>query len=202
MFCKICQLSASTYKGINGIKFDSQVLDAHIWFYSYKDVGHVLTKAKFSKKFSHYDHLLKVAIPDLVELLRDTVSGKELVITCVPAIERSLKKRGFDHSKLIAMSLSSAVKINFVNLLIPIHENHQHCLKRAERYFNPQYLCRKEEIGGTVLLIDDISTTRSTLFAAAKELKKCGADAVVGITIAQQGVLSKNSQSISRTSRN
>lgn len=120
------------------------------------------------------------------------------VIVPIPLHPRRLRWRGFNQSFLLAKHLSAKLLPQFE---IPLKE----CLIR-NRYTSPQmeiknYHSRQQNLADafsmaeqenvkdkTVLLVDDVATTGSTIFECAKVLKKAGAKEVFAIVIARQEI--------------
>ena len=114
------------------------------------------------------------------------------VIVPVPLHPKRLRERGYNQSGLLAGELS---KLNG----LPVVED---CLIR-EHYKGPQartasvaerqqnvagaFACRDNRLKNkAVLLIDDVSTSGTTLDACAGELKKSGAASVWGLVVARE----------------
>lgn len=135
------------------------------------------------------------------------------VIIPVPLHKRRLRMRGFNQSELLARFLGANLTPGFeipvlTDLLIrsrythPQMEIKDHSRRRkniqdafsinkkialeknydSKKITNPKKLLQNKSI----LLVDDICTTGSTLFECAKVLKKSGAKEVFGIVIARQ----------------
>lgn len=133
----------------------------------------------------------------LIKVLQKTEFPLPNMILPVPLHPRRLRWRGFNQSALLAKYLAT-------NLLpqtdIPFTEN----FLLRNRYTTPQmsinnYKSRKLNIANafsilpnsdiqnkTILLVDDIATTGSTLFECARVLKTAGAQEVFAIVIARQ----------------
>jgi ComF family protein len=119
------------------------------------------------------------------------------IILSVPLHPRRLRWRGFNQSFLLAKHLAANL---LPQNIIPSDEN----ILLRNRYTLPQmgitdYLSRKQNIAGafslsssaniknkTILLVDDIATTGSTIFECAKILKANDAKEVFAIVIARQ----------------
>lgn len=114
-------------------------------------------------------------------------------ITSVPIHSIRFKERGFNQSQVIAQTLSSLIDLPYQDLLIRrTHGSHQASIQsrkaRLEHVanhftFNSSY---KSSLPKTVLLVDDVFTTGSTLNECAKVLKANGCKIVVGLTVARQ----------------
>lgn len=127
----------------------------------------------------------------------------------IPLHKDKLRKRGYNQSELLAKGLGKRLGVDVVDILERVKKTEsQFGLKREERLENirgafgvkPQY-CHSESQtknldpsrsfrmtslkGRSIFLIDDVLTTGSTLFEAAKVLKKSGVGKVYGVTLAR-----------------
>lgn len=155
--------------------------------------------------FSHYKGAVKQAIHQLKfrfvsDLVRQTVdilarnhSGylpQFDFLTPVPLHISRERHRGFNQSLLIASELGKVLQIpvkkNILKKIIPSQPQAE--LSREERLKNVRgaYICGAKETaeGKSVAIIDDVATTRATLFECAKVLKRAGAKSVWGIVLA------------------
>lgn len=109
------------------------------------------------------------------------------VITYIPMRKKELQRRGYNQGKLIVKELSYLTDKPWRSLLVKIRDNRpQKTLCAADRRENVRgvFRCKKSNTveGRTVLLIDDVSTTGSTISEAARILKEAGAERVwVGV---------------------
>lgn len=98
-------------------------------------------------------------------------------ITYVPQSPRSLKKRGYNQSRLIACELAKILKVPCIPTLMRTDDgDDQHTLSAAKRLVNVKKCYFKTDAcgSGTVLLVDDIYTTGSTANYCSWLLKKMG----------------------------
>ncbi len=115
---------------------------------------------------------------------------KGTVVTYVPTATSRVRLRGYDQSRLIAMSFARARGLAVLPLLRRQGQSRQvgadrkHRLEQAAKSYaayNPAAASGKE-----ILIIDDILTTGSTLESAAKVLKKAGAKQLYAAVFAQK----------------
>ncbi|MDP4119629.1 MAG: ComF family protein [Bacillota bacterium] len=109
-------------------------------------------------------------------------------VTCVPLSKKRFKKRGYNQAKLIAKNVAVKMNVPYADLLIKIKENaEQHNLpeeKRASNVEGVYQTINNEKISEkTILLIDDVLTTGSTLAECCKMLEIRGAAKVFCATI-------------------
>jgi ComF family protein len=109
----------------------------------------------------------------------------------VPLHPKRKRARGFDQAKVLAKELSKLKELPLENLVLRKVKNvlPQTSLEREERMKNVRgayTVLKSGKIRGkTVLLVDDVYTTGSTLKECSRELLRAGAKEVRGITIAQ-----------------
>lgn len=109
-------------------------------------------------------------------------------ITYVPLTKKRKRKRGYNQSKLLADELSKQLGLPVVNALKKIFDtNNQRGSSAKQRRINLHgafdlNVDVENTIGKTILLVDDVKTTGSTLSECALVLKGYGAKAVYAIT--------------------
>ena len=109
------------------------------------------------------------------------------VITCVPLSKRRKNDRGYNQAELLARSVSKNLGIPYSELLRKVVNNKvQHKENARERKINVygvyDLIDGVDVNGKTVLLVDDVKTTGSTLNECAKMLKMHGAEKVFVVT--------------------
>ena len=113
-------------------------------------------------------------------------------ITWVPLSRRRLRQRGYDQARLLAEDLSARLAIPCVPTLRKIRNNPRQSAsgnaEKRRRNVKGVYtaLPQADICGKTLLLVDDIVTTGSTLSEAASVLRKAGAASVIGLTLARR----------------
>lgn len=116
-------------------------------------------------------------------------------ITAVPLYKSRECKRGYNQAELLAKELSKKLNIQFVaNVLMREKQTKlQFELKKEERKKNVlDAFCLNSKFnnklsGVKIILVDDITTTGSTLQECEKILKKSGVEKVLGVTLAHEG---------------
>ena len=112
------------------------------------------------------------------------------VVTFVPMTKKAAKQRGYNQAQLLATYFCDILDVEPPKALLTK-------VKETERQESLDKLARKENLigafsaqgelkGKTVLVIDDVKTTGSTLNECAKALKKRGAASVVCLTVASR----------------
>ncbi len=127
---------------------------------------------------------------EMAEMLRREYGGIGFhMVTAVPLHVTDYRRRGFNQSELLAKALAGILDVPYVPLLKKLYATQpQKTLTARQRSGNllgvfdvvtPTLLP-----GRTVLLVDDVITTGSTLDECAKMLKIYGADQVFALTAA------------------
>lgn len=115
-------------------------------------------------------------------------TGADIIIS-VPMTKARRKKRGFNQSELLASELSKQTGIPFEKLLIRVVESeHQHSLSLEERKKHSKDYYRVTDNsrvkGKSILLVDDIITSGSTLSSCSQSLKDAGAKSILCVVAA------------------
>lgn len=109
-------------------------------------------------------------------------------ITFIPATKKAFRRRGFDHSELIAQNLACATGVPLLPLFERPLSKDQRTLNRQQRIVNIENrftLLEPKNIPPRVLLVDDVYTTGATLYAASQTLKEGGCKEIFCITFAR-----------------
>ncbi len=116
---------------------------------------------------------------------------KEFVVVPVPLSKKRLRKRGFNQAELIARVFATHFHIPLLSssLFKITHTKPQMGLTREARQKNllDCFAVRNaEEIKGKhIILVDDVSTSGSTLAEVSRTLKNAGAKKIIGLVIAK-----------------
>ena len=129
------------------------------------------------------DYLSQIAFDNIPKEILDNCS----LITNVPCSEFKRKKRGYDQAQLIAKELSEKTHIPYKEALYRLNAEKTAKLNRTnrEKTIEERYSFCLNVYGETVLLVDDVCTTGTTLNYCAEQLKKAGAKEVFCFTIAR-----------------
>lgn len=131
-------------------------------------------------------------------IFQSLASAKQLnaidIITFVPMRRRDKLKRGYNQTAIIARELAQIVGKPCKPLLKKVRDtSQQKTLGANDRRKNVKdafaYRSRHSISGKTVLLIDDVCTTGSTLNEAAAKLKAAGASSVTAAVFAKTSKL-------------
>lgn len=111
------------------------------------------------------------------------------ILTAVPSSMASIRRRGFNPSAELARQLAGKLSLPLRSGLLRRgpQGDKQAVLSRSERVRNVMglYRCTKALQGQTVLVVDDVMTTGTTLDAIARALKAAGAARVLGVVAAR-----------------
>lgn len=122
-----------------------------------------------------------------------TLLDKKPILVPIPLSSKRLRKRGYNQAELLAKELEKQFGLTVELLLKRVRETKpQYGLKREERIENIKEAFALNDQrsmtnfqGKTVLLVDDVLTTGSTMSEAAKILKKAGAKEVWGVAFSK-----------------
>ena len=159
----------------------------------YKDI---IRKLLYQLKYQPYLTDLKGVLTDLLyeSLIQQQAFMSALftnpILIPIPLSKKRLRERGYNQAAILAEGLATKFELPMQEILI------------REKETKPQYGLSKEDRGENIkgafgiktkvldwksaFLVDDILTTGSTLYEAAKVLKKNGFTKVWGITFARE----------------
>ena len=111
------------------------------------------------------------------------------VVACIPNSKEKMKERGYNQSELIARALAEELSLPFsVSAIVKTRDTESQVgLTQKERLINLSgsfSVKNKSEIKDkTVLLIDDVLTTGTTVELVSEKLKSAGAKGVFVLTV-------------------
>ncbi len=131
----------------------------------------------------------------LARLMAEYLEGNPVpadALVPTPLHPRRLRSRGYNQSALLARELGKRLSLPVrEDLLIRVRNPRPQVETQSqqERRVNvaDNFACRTDAAGLTVLLIDDVATTGSTLSECATALKAAGAARVHALTLAREG---------------
>lgn len=107
---------------------------------------------------------------------------KEAVLVPIPLSNNRITERGFNQSELIAQLMTNDHK-KIVHLLERVDDEKQSKKSRMERIYTKNPFKLRKTINNSVILVDDIYTTGTTIRHAARLLKENGCPAVYSYTL-------------------
>jgi ComF family protein len=149
-----------------------------------------LARAIQTLKYKFSENLAK----NLGEILARSISQKnyqaERVIIPIPLHKKRLRWRGFNQAELLSKTVARNLDLPIEQSLIRIKNTSQQAkLSRSERILNLKDAFELDSNfsaqNKTILLVDDVASTGTTLLEAAKILKKNGAKEVWGLVLAR-----------------
>lgn len=184
-FCPVCK-----YPAIDGAThlccFTPHGLDGMYAAFRYRgSVRQAINLLKYK-----YVSDIKDALVDLLFLHYPKFIPKFDLVTSVPLHPNRRKQRGFNQSALLAEAFGKKLNVCYRKDLIRKVKNTkpQVKLKGKQRSSNLKgafsYAGTKRLNKEKIVLVDDVATTRSTLFECAKVLKRNGAGRVWGVVLA------------------
>lgn len=152
-----------------------------IFYYS----GMLKTKIK-EFKFENGVYLKKPFGKLIFDNLDKSLLDKMDYIAYVPSSKKKIRKRGYNHSKLLAEEISKYSNIPLFDNLHKIkNTKSQHFLSLEERSLNLKnsFMVNCDLKGKNILLIDDIHTSGATIDECYKELKKANCNFVWAVCL-------------------
>ncbi|MCX6810521.1 MAG: ComF family protein [Candidatus Berkelbacteria bacterium] len=150
-----------------------------------------------TKEMIHYlkYNSVKELSQPLADLLIDQLIEAEIsdktITTSVPLHKKKYLERGYNQSEIMAKIVAAKLGLNYQNLLIRkrYDKKSQVELKgdaRRKNLVDAFALCPMIDISGqTIFIVDDVSTTGTTLEECAKVLRDGGARRIYGLVVAR-----------------
>jgi len=149
----------------------------------------VMEKSVHSLKYDFIEELGEILSKLLADKIGDKIFESAIMIP-VPLHKKRFLERGYNQSSLIAKPLSELMKIDYSDKIVQrVKKTTQQAkllrVERLENLKNAFQCVDKEKVKGkTVLLVDDVITSGTTINEVAKILKQAGADKVVALALA------------------
>ena len=153
--------------------------------YSYEDdneAATVVKRLKFARKFNGC-HFMGEVIANKAKSLRREYD----VVTFVPMSPFAEYERTFNQCEYVCSCVAKRLGIKEKNCLRKVrYTSKQHSLSSVDRRRNLKgaFKARRNVEGKRILLVDDVTTTGTTMSECANELYKGGADSVTMIAFA------------------
>lgn len=155
---------------------------------------------KIIRQFKYKPHISKLA-EIISEIMNEGLAQNESfyyfieqfkpVVIPIPLSSSRERQRGYNHAELLASYVAKYFNLPVrTDLLVRVKDTKpQYKLNKRERLENVQGafgIAKNAKIPKSVILVDDVATTLSTLREAAKVLKIAGTRKVLGITFARE----------------
>ena len=151
------------------------------WTVFDEPIQSALHKLKYKRDFSVGDAIAAEMMPFV-----ETLGWKIDLIVPVPLGKQRMQERGYNQVAMIAKPLAMGLGLHYsANALVRRKETRSQVgLNREERHKNVQNAFQADSNvrGKVVLIMDDVSTTGSTLSSGAEALYAAGADTVYALT--------------------
>ncbi len=176
------RLNTSPPKMTKGAFFD--LAAAGLWYET--DVRRAIHGLKYNEKQNYALPLARV----MLYAYQHKIGREADLIVWVPTNPGTLRQRGYDQAELLARALAPMTGLPALHALEKVRDTApMHGLlpdaRRANVLGAYRLCCGREAVAGkTVLLVDDILTTGSTLSECARVLKSAGAARVYGLCAA------------------
>ena len=183
---QLCILCGNSLKTGNLCDNHRQPYDM-LWCFEYRrgSIAKIIDDYKFRRVRAAagvLGDLLDSALPEL---------PADAVIVPIPTTSRNMRRRGYDHMRLIAKDLARKRKVGYSSLLRRRNNVVQHATRssrqrkrQAKEFFEISQSIDQNKL---YVIIDDIFTTGSTLAAAADCLRQAGAENVQAAVITRHG---------------
>ncbi len=165
----------------------------YIWVVSSYDglANKLIKEYKFGGNRAVGSNIAALMANTLLEFNSDAdIAGANYLVMPVPTATSRVRQRGFDHSMLLARCVGQNLNLQSTQALGRVGQTRQLGAKRDVRLSQPadSYYAKKPNLvsGRNILLIDDVITTGATLRAAAKILKKSGANRIDALVFAKR----------------
>ena len=133
----------------------------------------------FSLKEQHLADTVKTIaeemLPTVKGLLGEKYDKEDVIITHVPRSKKSISRYGYDHSLLLAREIASKLDLKWETLLNSKVKKRQKMTSGSERRKNAVFNLRRkipDITDKTVIIVDDIVTTGSSIGACATALRE------------------------------
>lgn len=148
-------------------------------------------------KYSHQADLFRHFVPWMMECFRLLRKDEKVVFVPIPLHSSRLQERGYNQAELLAKWLAKNLGVAYVSLLERGRDTgHQAHIKdrnsRAENMKKAFQISKKHAnelscfAGYSIVLVDDIVTTGSTLLACAEVLREAGFESILALTLADR----------------
>lgn len=150
------------------------------------NLQNIILALKLSNAFKAADYLGE----KMADMISDRTNSSNIVVTYIPIKRSKQALRGYNQAELLSSVLAKTAGLSLQRLLVKRKNTFdQSGLDKKHRKQNVKnaYICvsRRKVDGYTIVLVDDVFTSGSTMNEAAKTLLESGAKEVIGVTAAR-----------------
>ena len=147
-----------------------------------------MTPIIYRLKYKSRADVLDIITDDMVRSIRASLPPlpADTIITNVPNRKSAIRRRGFDHSEVLAKYIASKLSLEYTPLLKSLSKKSQKRLNSAERKLNAKFepLHECDLRGKFIIIVDDVVTSGASMGNAAFVIRSLGAKDIYGATIA------------------
>lgn len=154
--------------------------------YIQREENYVANSLIYSLKKDNRKDCLELASSQLSEAIsRSEKNPNEYIFTNVPRRRTAIIKCGFDHAALLSKETARLLGAEYLSLFKSKSKTAQKTLKTAERRKNAKFIPKKNISlkGKTVIIIDDVITSGSSVGACAELAYSLGAKRVIAAAL-------------------
>lgn len=142
----------------------------------------------YSLKQDNREDVLDFLADELAKAISRAIDANKdkYVITNIPRRKKAIIEYGFDHAAMLAKRVAEKLDIEYRPLLISQSKKAQKSVIGEGRIANAKFSLRGKQQdlrGKTVILIDDIVTTGSSMSKCAAVIRKCNTRKVIGAVL-------------------
>ncbi len=159
---------------------------AKVFYYSQREDALPLNSLIYSLKRDNRRDVLEVCADELAQsILIAFPKAKDYVITNVPRRKKSIVKYGIDHAELLAKEVAKKIGARHEKTLVSNVKIEQKKLHGESRILNADFsVSNNIDLNGkTVIIVDDVVTTGSSMGGAAMLIRGQGAKRIYGATL-------------------
>lgn len=192
-YCIVCKEEGCNKICLSCLKNINRLYDIDSEIISYGYYGSVLKQLilnlKYKRDFSSGDILAGF----LLEYIKDNVEYNKYVLSYIPISKKTKKTRGFNQCEYIAKKVAKKLNIEVVETLVKVKDTtEQKRLNKHERIENIKGAFKVKKgidiSDYNIILIDDVTTTGSTMMEATKILQQNSAKNIKLLTLAKSNI--------------
>ncbi len=170
--CFLCSKATNNFSTCTDCQRKTPIKQLYVATYLDEYPKEIVYKLKFDRLYSAGERIAQILRENSPTMNKDTI------ITYVPTSPDRIRKRGYDHAKLIASNFAQMYGLPCSAFLTKTNATRQVGANKKQRseQANNSYALIKRDVDPKrkIILIDDITTTGATLGACVKIMKKAG----------------------------